>query len=77
MATVEAGARTRAGVGVGDPLELVRQRYESTKCGEARADEPLFGGEGPTYPWCRAVVGSVRVFFGDDPIKSITMTGYR
>ena len=76
MATLEEGARTRAGVGVGDRLETVRQRYESPKCGEAPAGEPLFGGEVPTYPWCRAVVGSIKVFFGGDPIESITMTGF-
>lgn len=77
MATLEDGARTRAGVGVGDSLVAVPRRYAKTKCGEAPAGEPLFGGEVPTYSWCRALVGSIRVFFGGDPIASITLTGYR
>jgi hypothetical protein len=76
MATLEPGARTRAGVGVGDDLELVRERYDHVRCSEAVAGEPLFGGETPTYAWCRAVVGEIRVFFGDDPIESITLTSY-
>lgn len=76
MATLERGARTRAGVGVGDELELVRERYDRVECGEAVAGEPLFGGETPTYPWCRALVGEIRVFFGGHPIESITLTSY-
>jgi hypothetical protein len=76
MATLERGARTRAGIGVGDDLELVSERYERVECGEAVAGEPLLGGETPTYPWCRAIVGDVRAFFGEDPIESITLTSY-
>jgi hypothetical protein len=75
MATLDRGARTRAGVGVGDELDLVRERYDRVECGEAIAGEALFG-ESPTYPWCRALVGDVRVHFGGDPIESITMTSY-
>jgi hypothetical protein len=76
MATLEQGARTRAGIGVGDDLELVRERYERVECGEAVAGEPLFGGDTPMYPWCRAIVGDIRTFFGEDPIESITLTRY-
>lgn len=76
MATLEEGARTRAGVGVGDELALVRERYERVECGGAVAGAPLFGGDTPTYAWCRALVGEVRVFFGGDPIESITLTRY-
>lgn len=76
MATLDKGARTRAGVGVGEELERVRERYDRVECGEAVAGEPLFGGEVPTYRWCRALVGDVRVHFGGDPIESITMTSY-
>jgi hypothetical protein len=75
MSTLEHGARTRAGVGVGD--ELVRLRYDRTECGEAVAGEPLFGGDPRTYPWCRAIAGGTRVFFGGDPIESITLTRYK
>lgn len=68
MATVAEGARTRAGVAVGDPLARVRERYGRVRCGEARRS----GAAG--YAWCRALVGPVRVFFGGDPIASITLT---
>ena len=74
MATLADGARTRAGIGVGDSLEQVRDRYDRVDCGEAIAGEPLFGDDSPTYPWCRAIVGNVRVFFGEDPIESVTLT---
>jgi hypothetical protein len=73
MATLESTARTRIGVGVGDDLDLVRERYARVNCGEAVAGEALFGGETPKYPWCQALVGSVGVFFGEDPIESITL----
>jgi hypothetical protein len=75
MATLEQGARTRAGVGVGDELEGVRVAYADVQCGEATAGEAVFG-ESPSYQWCRALVGGVRVFFGGDPIESITLTSY-
>jgi hypothetical protein len=74
IATLAQGARTRAGVAVGDELGRVRERYERVTCGEQVAGEPLFGGKPPTYRWCRTVVGEVRVFFGGDPIESITLT---
>jgi hypothetical protein len=44
-------------------------------CGKAIAGEAVFG-ESPSYRWCRALVGGVRVFFGGDPIESITLTSY-
>jgi hypothetical protein len=74
MAMLARGARTRAGIGVGDDLEEVRKRYDRVDCGNAIAGEPLFGSDYPTYPWCRAIVGEVRVFFGADPIESVTLT---
>ena len=75
MASLAEGARTRAGVGVGDELRLVRERYDRVVCGEAITGEDLFGGELPMYPWCRALVrDGIRVFFGEDPIHSITIT---
>ena len=77
MATLTEGAQTRAGVAVGDDLDRVRQRYKRVTCGEQSVGEPVFGGqERPTYRWCRTVVGGVRVFFGGDPIESITLTHY-
>jgi hypothetical protein len=74
MATLADGAETRAGVGVGDDLERVRERYRRVSCGESVAGESLLGGDTPMYPWCRAIVGNVRVFFGENPIESITLT---
>jgi hypothetical protein len=74
MATLANGARTTAGVGVGDDLDHVPEVYERAECGEAIAGEPLFGDDYPTYRWCRVTVGNVGVFFGEDPIESITLT---
>ena len=74
MATLAENARTRAGVAVGDDLDRVRERYGRVTCGEGPAGEPILGGAVPTYHWCRTVVGGVRVFFGGDPIASITLT---
>lgn len=74
MATLERGARTRAGVAVGDDLSRMRERYDRVTCGEAVAGESLLGGEPPTYPWCRAIVGDTHVFAGGDPVESITLT---
>jgi hypothetical protein len=74
MAILAEGARTRAGIGVGDELDRVHEVYDRVDCGEAIAGEPLFGDDYPTYPWCRAIVGRVRVFFGEDPIESVTIT---
>lgn len=74
MASLAEGARTRAGVGVGDDLALVRDRYDRVTCGDAVVGEAPFGGETPMYAWCRAYVGDIRVFFGADPIHSITLT---
>jgi hypothetical protein len=72
MATLAEGALTRAGAGAGDDLERVREAYEGVECGEAIGGESPFG-EPPTYPWCRTRVGRTRVFFGGDPVESITL----
>ena len=72
MVTLAEGARTRGGVAIGDDLERVRERYKRVECGEAVGGEGAFG-EAPKYQWCR-VVGDVHVFFGDDPIESITLS---
>jgi hypothetical protein len=74
MIVSKPGATTSRGVGVGDPLSGVRRNYENAVCARAVAGEPLFGDEVPTYPWCRIRRGDVEVFFGDDPIQSITVT---
>ena len=59
---------------VGDPLDLVRENYEHVRCGKAVAGEAVSGGDPSTYAWCRMRLDSVEVFFGDDPIESVTLT---
>jgi hypothetical protein len=77
MATLTKGARTRAGVAIGDQLDRVRQAYKRVNCGKQGFGEPVSGSEErPTYRWCRTVVAGVHVFFGGDPIESITLTHY-
>lgn len=73
LMTTDEGATTRRGVGVGDPLARVRERYARVRCGTAPAGEGVFGSD-DAYPWCRTRVGDVDVFFGDDPIESVTLT---
>ena len=67
MATLAEGARTRAGVAVGDKLARVRDVYDRVECGRAARSE------GSGYPWCRAL-GDVHIFFGENPIDSITLS---
>ena len=68
MATVAKGSTTRADVGIGDPLAKVSTAFKHIDCGQAG------GGESPSYDWCRATLGKTKVFFGGDPIRSITLT---
>jgi hypothetical protein len=67
-------ASTRAGVSSGEAIQAVRESYERPSCGEAVAGEPLFGDSTPTYPWCRVRLARTNVFFGGDPIESVTLT---
>ena len=67
-------AVTSTGVGVGDALDRVRELYRGARCGEDVAGEPFFRDEAPTYPWCRARVGDVDIFFAGDPVEAITLT---
>jgi hypothetical protein len=77
MVTAEKAETTR-GVGVGDSLDQAREAFPRTRCGDAVAGEPLFDFQTtPTYPYCRAVLGPQRfIWFGEDPIESITITDY-
>lgn len=64
-----AGVTTRGGVGIGDPLGRVRERYEGARCGIRNA-----GSDAPEYPYCVVTVAPRRfVWFGRDPIRSITV----
>ena len=67
MATMAKGSQTNAGVAVGDSLADVATSYEHIDCGQTP------GGEAPSYDWCRATLPKLRVFFGGDPIRSITL----
>ena len=68
----ERGARTRAGVGLGDPLSLARERYGELDCGVRNE-----GTEYVPYPYCRARIAGHWIWFGQDPIASITLTSTR
>ena len=65
-------AATRRGVGIGDPLERVSERYRALRCGIANE-----GSEYRTYPYCAGRLGRLFVSFGEDPIKSITVSSTR
>ena len=67
MATLAKGSRTDSGVAVGDPLAKVATSYKHIDCGQVPR------GEAPAYDWCRGTLPHVRVFFGGDPIRSITL----
>jgi hypothetical protein len=68
MATVAKGSTTKAGVAIGDPLAKVSTSFKHIDCGQ------VAGGEGPSYDWCRATLPKAKVFFGGDPIRSITLS---
>jgi hypothetical protein len=68
LKTVARGAFTERGVGIGDRLANARRAYPRAGCGR------FSNGEGNAFRWCRARVGLNAVFFGGDPIASITVT---
>ena len=71
--TAEKGATTSTGIGVGDDLRSVRAAYPALRCWDA----PHAGGHG-TYPVCSGQLDSSRwLWFGQDPIRSITLASRR
>jgi hypothetical protein len=69
----ERGARTRRGVAIGDPLAKAVRAY-GLGCIDQPYGEPLFGGDVPTFRTCRGTVDRrIRIWFGRDPIRSITL----
>ena len=67
----EDDARSRRGVAIGDGLDDARSAYQ-LRCGEVAAGETASGVA--TYPSCSTTVeGRTRVWFGKDPIRSITL----
>jgi hypothetical protein len=68
----EAGARTRrGGVSIGDRMDAARERHR-LGCRQVAGGESLLG-EQEFYPSCETRVATVRVWFGRDPIRSITL----
>jgi len=68
----EKGARTLRGVRVGDSLARARQTYK-LRCGEQVYGESLLGGS-VTFPYCSGTLDrGLRIWFGRDPIRSITV----
>jgi hypothetical protein len=73
IVTAELGATTPPGVAVGDDLASVRAAYPALRCWDA----PVAGGHG-SYPVCSGRVESRRwLWFGEDPIRSITIASVR
>ena len=70
--TTEHGATTSRGVSIGDDMDAAHERYR-LRCRGVAGGESLVGGE-EFYPSCEARVGeSVRMWFGRDTIRSITV----
>lgn len=67
---VEPTAGTRKGVRIGDPLERADAAYPELRCGTVNEDTDY-----EEYPACTGKLGPGRfIWFGGDPIKSITMS---
>ena len=72
----EPRAKTTRGVSIGDGMDAAQERYR-LECIEVAGGESLLGKQ-EFYPSCRARLGdSVRVWFGRDPIRSITVLSTR
>jgi hypothetical protein len=66
------GAHTLRGVAIGDDLDEAREAYD-LRCVDVAGGESLVGGV-ETYPSCSATIGGrIRIWFGRDPIRSITL----
>ena len=62
-------ARTRGGVQIGDSLESVASRHPSLRCGVRNQNS-----EYVSYPYCKGRIGRTHVWFGQDPVRSITIS---
>jgi len=68
----DAGATTRRGVSIGDRMDVARSKYKLA-CRDVAGGESLFGGH-EFYPSCSGRLnGGTRIWFGRDPIRSITL----
>jgi hypothetical protein len=69
LETIDPGAVTQRGVGIGDDLKTVEGRYPEATCGKAG------GGDYYEYPACVLKLRPNRfIWFGGDPIRSITLS---
>jgi len=64
----DPGARTTAGAGVGDRLSKVKRELRHADCGALGSES------GHDIPYCTARVRAGRIAFGQDPVKSITLS---
>jgi hypothetical protein len=72
LMVTKAGATTKRGVSIGDSMDDARRRYR-LKCSSVAGGESLFGGQ-KFYPSCGARLRhGVRIWFGRDPIRSVTL----
>jgi hypothetical protein len=69
VAVWRPGTKTTNGIALGDPLDRARERYPGLKCAVRNRT-----GEHPSYPYCRGRVDGHWVWFGHDPIHSITLS---
>lgn len=64
------GARTLAGIGLGDSLRKARAGYPRVSCDVRNQDS-----EYEPYPYCTArLKRGLYIWFGQDPIRSITIS---
>ena len=72
VTVIDEGARTQAGLRIGDPLRDARALYPGLRCGEAPS------GDIGRYPFCVGRLQPRRsLWFGQDPIASITVSTTR
>jgi hypothetical protein len=68
----QVGATTSRGVSIGDRMDVARGEYQ-LECREVAGGESLLGGQ-EFYPSCSArLMRGIRIWFGRDPIRSITL----
>jgi hypothetical protein len=72
MLVADRRAATRRDVGIGDRLERAGDRYGEVDCGTGNE-----GSEYPEFRYCTGRVGRLFVSFGEDPIRSITVSSAR
>jgi hypothetical protein len=64
------GAATQEGLAIGHDLDGAGERYDALNCKDAE-----IGDFGETFPFCAGRVAPQRhIWFGQDPIRSITIT---